>query len=247
MNKNEDIEPTEEKVVRPRRRQERATQTRKNIIDAATAEFAAVGYDGTTTRSIAERAGIPYGLVVYHFKSKLGAWQAVMENLLHAFHIEFQTRMKELEGCDDATRLRESQRAFIRLSARKPELNLLMAHETGEGAKGAERFDWLSKNIVGNDSDIAIDLIRKVQRLGLYVAGDPAHLHMMFVIVGSRIFALSGEIRRTMNQSPFSESFVEEHIALCERLFWREPERSKPRRESFSVSRKIRRPRRTLR
>lgn len=223
MSAKADPKPGQGEIVRVRRRQERAAQTRQSIIEAATTEFALSGFDGTTTRSIAERANVPYGLVVYHFKSKLGAWQAVMENILQAFHIEFQARMKEFEGYDEATRLRESQRAFIRLSAKRPELNLLIAHEAGEGAKGAERIEWLSNQILGEDVAINIDLIKKVQERGLYVEGDPAHLHFLFVAAGSRIFTMAGEMQRATKQSPFSDAFVEKHIELCERLFWREP------------------------
>lgn len=213
--------PVKDEIVRVRRRQSRAAITRQAIVDAATIEFAASGFESTTTRSIAERAGIPYGLVVYHFKSKFGAWQAVMENIVRAFHDEFQLRMKEVEGADDATRLLASQRAYIRLSAKRPELALLTSFDVGHGSKGAERMDWMLRNIVGRDADEAIRMIKSAQDAGLYIAGDPAHLHMTFVIIGSRIFAMTGEVKRTMNQSPFDEDFVKKHLDLCERLFWR--------------------------
>jgi hypothetical protein len=34
---------------------------------------------------------------------------------------------------------------------------------------------------------------------------------------------MAGEIRRTMDESPFDKTFLERHIMLCERLFWRQP------------------------
>lgn len=222
MIKKEHAENVEAEIVRVRRRQDRAALTRRDILKAATAEFAAVGFEGATTRSIAARAKVQHSLVIYHFQTKLGIWQAVMKQALEAFDSEFRKRMEELKGSTDATRLHELQRMFIRFAAERPELNWLMSHEVGGEGESA-RVNWLVENTIGADTDIAIDLIKKVQRLGLYVEGDPTHLHYLFIGAASHIFGMAEEIRRTMGQSPFDKAFLERHIMLCERLFWRQP------------------------
>lgn len=214
-------------MVRVRRRQGRAARTREKIINAATAEFASSGFDGATTRSIAARANVPHGLVIYHFETKLRVWQAVMENALESFHDAFRKRMEELEGQDDATRLREFYRTFIRISAERPELNWIMSHEVGGEGEAADRLNWVAENIIGEDTDISIGLIRKVQSQGLFVEGDPALLHYLFVGAASRVFVMQGEIARTMGRSPFDESFRVELTETIERLFWREPAEAK--------------------
>ena len=52
---------------------------RARILDAAEAVFARYGFDGATTRRIAEMAEVPTGLVNYHFGSKLGLYRAIFE------------------------------------------------------------------------------------------------------------------------------------------------------------------------
>jgi TetR/AcrR family transcriptional regulator len=213
-------------IVKVRRRQGRSALTRQKILKAGSAEFALAGFDGTTTRSIAARAKVPHGLVIYHFESKVGVWQAVTENVLNELHSGFAKRMEALPGSDAVTRLREAQRVFIRLAAKRPEVNWVLSHDAGEGAP---RLQSMVEKIIGRDIDLIIDLIRQAQRLGRYVEGNPAHLAYVSFGAASRIFMLSAEIERTMGQSPFSKAFVEKHIELCERLFFRNSPDPKPR------------------
>lgn len=205
-------------IVNVRRRQDRAAQTRERILDAATMEFAECGFGGATTRSIAERAQVQHGLLIYHFESKLGVWQAVMERLLNVMHAEFLETFDSLKDVDDVTKLQLMQRQFIWNAAAKPETNWLMSHE---GADQSGRLSWLIERIVSQDIDVLIDLIAKVQSQGHYVDGDPTHLHYLYVGAASRVFMLTGEIERTMGQSPFDTAFIDSHIDLVESLFFK--------------------------
>lgn len=211
-------------IVRLRRRQARATETRKKILDAATVEFSSRGFEGTTTRSIASTADVPHALVVYHFETKQGVWQAVVARTLQDFHDEVSDRMKEMEGHDDITILRELMRTFIRLSAKRPEINWLVDHEAGGGS---ERMQWLVENVLSRDIGLTVQLITKAQRAGRFVEGDPAHLHFLWLGASSRVFTVSPMIKKMVGASPFDPEFVEEHIKLCERLFFRDPPKAK--------------------
>jgi AcrR family transcriptional regulator len=51
-------------------RKARGAETRTQILDAARRALAEHGYAGTTTRGVAERAGVPLSLVHYHFGGK---------------------------------------------------------------------------------------------------------------------------------------------------------------------------------
>lgn len=51
----------------------------ERLIEAATAAFAARGFEGASTHEIAKAAGAPQGLVRHHFGSKDGLWSAVVE------------------------------------------------------------------------------------------------------------------------------------------------------------------------
>lgn len=203
-----------------RRRQNRSKETRMRIQAAAAEEFARYGFEGTTTRSIAARAKVRHALVVYHFETKLGIWQAVMAEVLGSFHKVFAERMEGLRGVDDVTKLRLMQADFIRLAAEKPELHWLMSHEAGEGG---ERIAWLFQNLLIGDFTLFTDLIKSAQESGHYVEGNPVHLHYLFLGAAARIYMVSSEVEMVMGQSPFDPAFVEDHIAACQRLFFRTP------------------------
>lgn len=60
-------------------RQERAEQTRQRLIEAAAAEFAEHGYDGTSLHGIVRTAGVTMGALTFHFPSKSALADAVQE------------------------------------------------------------------------------------------------------------------------------------------------------------------------
>lgn len=220
-------------IVHVRRRQGRSIETRANILAAATGEFADLGFNGATTRSIAERAGVRHALVIYHFETKLGVWQAVMRNVLSWFHTAFNAQIEAFrDDMDAVTRLEALQAAFIRMAAAHPELHWLMSHEAGAGG---DRLDWLLDNLVGANFTLFQDLIVEAQQLGRYVAGDALHLHYIFLGAAARIFMLSSEVEKVTGRSPFEDEFVEEHIRLCRSLFFRDPP-AKPKRKRVAVA-----------
>ena len=55
------------------------TTARERILLAAEELFADYGFDGTSLRQIALKAGVPVGLVSYHFDGKLGLYRAIFE------------------------------------------------------------------------------------------------------------------------------------------------------------------------
>lgn len=207
-------------IVNVRKRQSRSVETRGKILAAAAAEFATAGFDGATSRSIAEHADVPHGLLIYHFKTKLGVWRAVMEQVIADFHDALVREAERHRDSDPVTALRALQRIFIDMSASRPELNMLISHEMG---RDSDRLSWLLDKFIGRDIDLTIDLIRRAQQQGRFIAGDPAHLHFLFVGAASRVFLMPIEIQRTMGQSPFAEIFLEQHLALCQSLFFRDP------------------------
>lgn len=56
-----------------------ASGTREKILDAAIDEFASVGFNGTTTRAICERAAVNGAALNYHWGSKEKLWLAGCE------------------------------------------------------------------------------------------------------------------------------------------------------------------------
>lgn len=66
--------------------------TRQRIIEASTYLFGVKGYDATSTREIAQRAGVNIASLNYHFKSK----QGILEEVTGCIIVEFKEKMKAL-------------------------------------------------------------------------------------------------------------------------------------------------------
>ncbi|GIW17344.1 MAG: hypothetical protein KatS3mg064_0501 [Tepidiforma sp.] len=64
------------------RQEERRARTRRQLLDAARAAFAARGYEGGSLDAIAASAGLSKGAVYAHFPTKLHLYTAVIDELL---------------------------------------------------------------------------------------------------------------------------------------------------------------------
>src|SRR5262245_58898647 len=53
--------------------------TRERILAAALEIFSQAGFDGTTTRELAARAGVNLGLIKYYFGTKEKLWRAAVD------------------------------------------------------------------------------------------------------------------------------------------------------------------------
>lgn len=65
---------------------QRGEDTRRRLIQAALEVFAAEGYEGATTRRLAERAAVKLPAIPYYFGSKEGLYRAVVDDI--AEHVE---------------------------------------------------------------------------------------------------------------------------------------------------------------
>ncbi len=77
----------------PRRRRS-TDEVRRRILEAAAFLFSKQGFDGTTTREIAARAGVVEPLVYRHFGSKARLLEAVIVEPLSVFVEDFETRWR---------------------------------------------------------------------------------------------------------------------------------------------------------
>jgi AcrR family transcriptional regulator len=66
--------------------------TKQRIVEASTYLFGVKGYDGTSTREIAQRAGVNIASLNYHFKSK----QGLLTEVTAAIIAEFKEKIKNV-------------------------------------------------------------------------------------------------------------------------------------------------------
>lgn len=124
----------------PAGRQLRAVDTRERIIAAALDAFADLGFDGATTRDIAERAGVNQGLITYHFAGKLALWQAAVDDIFARLRASLGVHAAALRDAEPPTRLRLMIRHYVRFAAAHPQLHRLMVQE---GKHDGPRMQWL--------------------------------------------------------------------------------------------------------
>jgi AcrR family transcriptional regulator len=113
--------------------------TRGRILDAAQKLFAARGYAATTTKSIAEAAGVATGLVFYHFPSK----QRLLEELLEerSFVPEMRAILKDADAAGPRETLLTVARRFVALFAEHHDVLRIVIQTRVTGGEAPADFD----------------------------------------------------------------------------------------------------------
>ncbi|MFT7501984.1 MAG: TetR/AcrR family transcriptional regulator [Gammaproteobacteria bacterium] len=125
----------------PRRRQARSEVTRLKLLEAALREFAAHGFEATSTRAIATAAETQQPQINYHFSSKEALWQAAVDHLFERLDDVVRRRVKASPPVTDERSLFGQQvRGFVHAAAELPELNRIMVHEA---TVVSDRLRWL--------------------------------------------------------------------------------------------------------
>ncbi len=101
-------------------------QRREQIIDTAIELFSETGFAGTTTRRLAEAAGISEAALYLHFETKDALYQAIIRRKAHE-HEEFAERLRAAVSEGPERMFREVARSMIEIHTRdKAFLRLLL-------------------------------------------------------------------------------------------------------------------------
>lgn len=175
------------------------------ILAAALAAFAERGFAGATTREIAAAAGVPQGLVTYHFESKQALWEASADWIFGEVRADLEGAVAALGDVDPASRLRAAMKRFAHFVARHPELHCFMTHE---GAHEGPRLRWLADHHVRPLFDFSTALIREAMpRI------DAAQLHYALVGAIAHLFAVAPEFARVTGRDACSAEMIESHAS----------------------------------
>lgn len=184
-----------------RRARGRPRPAPERILAAALTAFAQRGFGGATTREIAADAGVPQGLVTYHFESKQALWEAAVDWVFQALAAELQPALEALVDVEPATRLRALMKRFVRFSAAHPELHRFMVQE---GAHDGPRLRWLAERHLKPLYEVSTALIHAAAP-GL----DAAHLYYLLLGAATHLFAIGPEFQRVTGRDPFAPAMVE--------------------------------------
>lgn len=163
----------------PVTRVERKRRSESAILDAARALFAEHGYDRTTIRAVAERAGVDPALVMQHFSSKdrlfasAARWSVPVEDLVQASREELPRAALQhvLDAFEDGEYRMEAE-ALLRSGLTHPAAQVLLRDQVMGQAQ-----EHVAATIGGPDAELRAALLNACT-LGLtisrYLLGIPA-------------------------------------------------------------------------
>jgi TetR/AcrR family transcriptional regulator len=189
------LKPSEVSTKGPRRKQQRAIETRKAILEASLLEFSKKGFDAASIRDIADRLGIRHPLITYHFRTKEILWRAVADQLLTEFREDFMNdvnlQMRNLKDVTPIGRVRALFKALMSVQYKYPHLHHFMQNE---GREKGSRLQWLANHILVDIVNSNLPEIRRAQAMGDLPRGEPVMLHYMLVAMTSALVSVSAEI-----------------------------------------------------
>jgi AcrR family transcriptional regulator len=179
-----------------RKQQKRSLKTQEKLLDAALQAFSENGFKGTSTRDIADRAGVHHPLITYHFRNKEELWRAAADKVFRRFTAAL-SQVLELNADKCAkTRMAALIRAYVHYAAEHPALHKVIVQES---SFSSSRLDWLTDTHLRPLFTVAVQYIGELQELGVAPKGDPALLFNMIRVSSGGLLALSQEIKGTSN------------------------------------------------
>ena len=164
------------------------------MLDAALEAFSENGFKGTSTRDIAERAGVHHPLITYHFRNKEELWRAAADRIFTEFNTAlYAAAQAQADECPKA-RMSAMIRAYVHYAAGQPALHKVMVQEA---SRPSSRLDWLIDNHLRPLYEAAVKDIKLLQERGVAPPGDPALLFNMIRVASGGLLALSLELKGT--------------------------------------------------
>ena len=189
---------SQETVLEPvqpeRKQQRRSIVTQQKLLDAAIEAFSENGFKGTSTRDIAERAGVHHPLITYHFKNKDQLWRAAADHIFGAFTLALASSVEEHRQMCPKSRMSALIRIYVQYAKKHPALHKVMIQEA---SYPSARLDWLVDAHLKPFFEITFDMIKKLQDAGVSPSGNPALLFSMIRLCSGGLLALGNELKRS--------------------------------------------------
>ena len=191
---------------------------RERLLDAALVEFGAKGFDGASTRSIAQRVDAHQPQINYHFASKEALWTAAVDHLFGLLgqamegltfgEQSFEDAAARIDVEPLASGFADMIRRFVRFAAAHPELNQIMVHEA-TAASG--RLTWMTETYVRPLYEAIRIAWGRLRDAGEAAPVDPAMVHYVLVGAASLPFVNAPEARELTGIEPTDTAWVEAH------------------------------------
>jgi TetR/AcrR family transcriptional regulator, regulator of cefoperazone and chloramphenicol sensitivity len=183
---------------------QRGEETRGRILDAALDLFAASGFDGASTRTIAERAGVNLPAIQYYFGSKEGLYRAVVEQFSQHMQAGVAPIAERIRA--ELANGQPSRRRLIALLCDMLDIVIAMILDDSEPNRESRQRFFARMEVEPNAAVDALqdDMVRHVCTpccavIGRLIDRPPQHeqvlLHAMTIIGQAKIFCGWGTSR----------------------------------------------------
>lgn len=175
-----------------RKQQQRSIITQQKLLDAAIEAFSENGFKGTSTRDIAERAGVHHPLITYHFKNKDKLWRAAADKVFRDFRRSLAASLEHHKDECPKERMASMIKAYVRYAKSQPALHKVMVQEA---SYPNPRLDWLIETHLSPFFDATFEMLEQLQSLGVAPQGNPRLLFNMIRLSSGGLLALGNELK----------------------------------------------------
>ena len=177
-----------------RKQQQRSIVTQQKLLDAAIQAFSENGFKGTSTRDIAERAGVHHPLITYHFKNKDQLWRAAADRVFRDFRRSLAATLEEHRHESPKKRMASLIKAYVHYAKSQPAMHKVMVQEA---SYPNPRLDWLIETHLKPFFDASFELLEELQTIGVAPRGNPKLLFNMIRLSSGGLLALGNELKQS--------------------------------------------------
>ena len=204
-------------AARPvRKQQQRSLLTQQKLLDAAIQAFSEQGFKGTSTRDIAERAGVHHPLITYHFKNKDLLWRTAADRVFRDFRRSLAASLEDCRDENPKQRMAALIRAYVYYAKAYPALHKVMVQEA---SYPSPRLDWLIETHLKPLFDDTFGMLEELQQLGVAPPGDPKLLFNMIRLSSGGLLALANELRSSSDIDVDADGMLDEIARMIVDVF----------------------------
>jgi AcrR family transcriptional regulator len=199
-----------------RKQQQRSIVTQQKLLDAAIEAFSENGFKGTSTRDIAERAGVHHPLITYHFKNKDKLWRAAADRVFRDFRRSLAASLEDhMDECPKE-RMASLVKAYVHYAKSQPALHKVMVQEA---SYPNPRLDWLIETHLKPLFDTTFEMLEQLQALGVAPQGNPRLLFNMIRLSSGGLLALGNELKESSGIDVDDEATLDEIAEMIVTVF----------------------------
>ena len=181
------VNPRPRAAKRPSGSRRQPDTTRRNILEAATVEFAGNGLAGARVDEIADRAGVSKRMLYHYFGNKEALWLAVLEEAY--LRIRSEERRLDVERLSPVEGMRRLIAFTLEYDHAHPEFIALLLGENLHRARYLRRSRKI-RDMHSSLLDVIAGLLERGRRAGVFRAGiDPAELYITIAALGFFYFS----------------------------------------------------------